>query len=71
MSTPDQIRAEIDETREELRDDLSALQAKVDPSQRAADVVEQLSASTRERPWPTAAAAFASGWASAWLVSKL
>jgi hypothetical protein len=71
MSSPDEIRAQIDETREELSDDLSALQDKLDPSQKAADVLDRLAVSTRERPWPMAAAAFAAGWASAWTVSKL
>jgi hypothetical protein len=71
MSSPDEIRAQIDETREELSGDLSALQDKLDPSQKAADVLERLAVSTRERPWPMAVAAFSTGWASGWVVSKL
>lgn len=71
MSSPDEIRAQIDETREELSDDLSALQDRLDPSQKAVDLLDRVAVSTRERPWQMAAAAFTVGWASAWAASKL
>jgi len=71
MSSPDEIRAQIDEHRDELSADMAALQERLDPSQRVADALERLAVSTRERPWPMAAAAFTSGWAGAWLLSKL
>lgn len=71
MSSPDEIRAEIDDRRDELSADMAALQNRLDPSRRAADLLERLAARIRERPWPVAAAAFTSGWAAAWLLSKL
>jgi hypothetical protein len=51
MSSPDEIRAQIDETREELSDDLSTLQGRLDPSQKAVDLLDRVAVSTRERPW--------------------
>lgn len=69
MSSPDQIKDEIDQTREELRTDVQALQDKVDPVQKVDSALEAIEDMTREYPWRMGAAAFAAGWVGAWLLS--
>jgi ElaB/YqjD/DUF883 family membrane-anchored ribosome-binding protein len=70
MSSPEEIQHEIDQTRDELRADMQALQERVDLKQKANEAVDRVTAMTREQPWRAGAAAFAVGWAAAWLITR-
>jgi ElaB/YqjD/DUF883 family membrane-anchored ribosome-binding protein len=71
MTSPDQIKDDIDQTREELRADVQALQDKVDPVQQFDSAIDTVQDMTREHPWRMAASAFVAGWMGAWVVSTV
>lgn len=70
MSSPEQVQQEIEQTREALRADVQALQGRVDPKQKANDALDRVTAMTCEQPMRAGVAAFAVGWATAWLVTR-
>ncbi|MEZ5118766.1 MAG: DUF3618 domain-containing protein [Candidatus Nanopelagicales bacterium] len=71
MSSPEEIRDDIDATREQLRSDVQALQSKVDPVENLDRGLVRVEELTAEKPYAMGASAFVAGWFGAWLIAKL
>lgn len=69
--TPEEIRADIEHTREELGDTAAALASKADVKARAHEKVEETKASVKANPRkPILVAAGVGGVLAAWLVLR-